>query len=75
MTQCPDCDSRLIGAEAEGSGKCAACHGTGWKGLLASVVEVIGGEQAECEQCQGSGTCQTSLGAGVLEETEIGAAA
>jgi len=74
MTQCPDCDSTRTFVEAEGDGKCSACHGTGWAGFLLNVVDVIGGEAAECAECQGTGECPTCMGSGILEERPISVA-
>jgi DnaJ-class molecular chaperone len=75
VTPCPDCDSTRTFLEAEGDGKCSACHGTGWAACFASPEDVIGGEQTECQECQGTGECQRCLGLGIVEEIPAIAAA
>jgi DnaJ-class molecular chaperone len=69
MTGCPDCDSvKLFSPALEGDGRCSACHGTGWDGFLESVAEILGGEESQCDECQGTGRCPTCRGRGVMEE-------
>jgi DnaJ-class molecular chaperone len=76
MSGCPDCDSiKPFSLAAEGDGKCSVCHGTGSDGFLESVVEVLGGEESQCDQCQGTGLCPTCAGTGVIEEYLASAAA
>ena len=45
MTQCPDCDSKLIGAEAEGNGKCAACPARDGKGCSPASSRLLAGRR------------------------------
>ena len=76
MAQCPDCDAiRIFSDPPEGNGMCSVCHGIGSYEFLDPIIESLSGEQPVCEQCYGSGQCQTCRGSGVVEEYEIISAA
>jgi DnaJ-class molecular chaperone len=76
MTQCPDCDSiKMFSADSEGDGKCSVCHGTGFGGFLEMFFEPVTTQSPECEECRGTGRCQTCAGLGMVEEYELSLAA
>jgi DnaJ-class molecular chaperone len=70
--QCPNCDSiRMFSVEPEGDGKCPVCHGSGYGGMLELFFEPATGQLPECDECRGTGRCQTCFGVGVVEEHEF----
>jgi DnaJ-class molecular chaperone len=72
MIQCPDCDSvKMFSAEPEGDGKCSVCHGTGYGGFLEMFFEPVTAQLPECEECRGTGRCQTCAGVGAVEDYEL----
>jgi DnaJ-class molecular chaperone len=76
--QCPDCDAvKIFSDPPEGNGKCSVCHGSGFGEFFdTAIVEFFNGtESPACEECNGSGHCQTCMGTGVIEEPEIKIAA
>ncbi len=76
MPQCPDCDSiKMFSVEPQGDGKCSVCHGTGFGGFLETLFEPVADQGPQCEECQGTGRCQTCAGMGVIEEYELKLAA
>lgn len=77
MSQCPDCDAvKMFSDPAEGDGRCSGCHGTGFGRFFdAIVLKLLNVEQPLCEECNGSGQCQTCMGKGVIKEPEIKIAA
>ena len=75
--QCPDCDSvKMFRDPPDGNGECSACHGSGF---VVFIYAALGGVpergMPDCEDCNGSGKCQTCGGTGVIEEPEIKIAA
>ena len=69
MVQCPDCD---IVSTTWGSsdGNCSTCHGTGRANILLQALASATGEQADCDDCNGSGKCQTCGGSGEVESSD-----
>ena len=66
MGKCPDCDSiEILSVPERGDGVCSRCHGDGKK-LLSGLNERITGVPLECDDCNGSGQCQTCGGTGEI---------
>ena len=59
--RCPDCDGGML----RGNGRCSRCHGSGTNLNLASDLP-------KCPACDGSGTCATCGGAGILGPQDDG---
>ena len=77
MPLCPDCDSvKMFRNPPEGDGRCSVCHGMGTILFFdGAVLEMLHTEQPACEECSGTGKCQTCAGSGLVEERELGIAA
>ena len=56
-TECGDSGNRLV----KGNGKCDQCSGTG----VDVAAAVVGGYEADCERCNGTGICPACDGTGV----------
>lgn len=70
IPQCPDCDSVKPSSDPpQRDGRCAGCHGSGFGAFVdIGVMESPNAEQPVCEECYGTGKCQTCRGTGVIEE-------
>ena len=77
MLQCPDCEViKPFSDPPQGDGKCSMCHGSGLAMFFDAIaLELLNVEQPPCEECNGSGQCQTCMGKGVVEEPKITLAA
>jgi DnaJ-class molecular chaperone len=76
MAHCPDCDSlKIFSDPPQGDGKCAVCHGVGFGGLVDISALPAEGDPLVCEECYGTGQCQTCRGTGTVEEREVALAA
>lgn len=68
--RCPDCDSvSLIPYADEGNGKCSKCNGTGTGGVIEDFIDgfnPLGSQGSECQECHGTGQCQTCGGSGTV---------
>ena len=69
MAKCPDCYSETWWGK--GDGKCAHCYGTGKiQDLLDQIADRVAHDflntpyPSDCDECGGSGECQTCLGTG-----------
>jgi hypothetical protein len=55
---------------------CAGCHGTGFGAFFDVVtMEFVSPDPPSCDECYGTGQCQTCKGTGVIAESEIKIAA
>jgi DnaJ-class molecular chaperone len=75
MTKCPDCYSvkttlsLILTGEEEGDGKCSACYGTGHSQIIFDeLIDGMTGSETDCDECHGTGQCQTCGGTGVVDD-------
>jgi DnaJ-class molecular chaperone len=61
----------MFSVEPEGDGKCSVCHGSGYGGVREMFFEPVAVQLPECDECQGTGRCQTCFGISVVQEYEF----
>ena len=67
LIKCPDCWGDAIFGSA-GDGVCSGCKGTGLGNLLDQMSSSLFDYESECDECDGSGTCQTCGGDGMISD-------
>ena len=67
LIKCPDCwgDANFGSA---GDGVCSGCKGTGLGNLFNQMSSRLFDYESECDECDGSGTCQTCGGDGMISD-------
>jgi len=60
----------MFSVEPEGDGKCSVCR-SGYGGVREMFFEPVAVQLPECDDCRGTGRCQTCFGIGVVEEYEF----
>ena len=66
IENCPDCNSVSDGPFAS-DGKCSACQGTGYVGVLEGFARGMAAQSQACDVCGGSGECQRCAGKGYID--------